>query len=358
MIHERRKRYYAVRKERAARGEYNCIPTPFARGTSFFPGIQQGKYYLVTGNTKSAKTSIANYLFVLHPVLFSFAHPDKLRVKIFYYSLEMSVNQLIDKFYCYYLYIRTRGAVNISPMELTSALNPVDESILAFLDDDKARAFFDYLESCVIFNEDCREPGEIFRECRDYALKRGQVKTRVNAGGEEVFDHYIANDPDEYRILLVDHYGLLQREKGMNLRETLQDFSSGSCVTLRNHYGFTVAGVMQQNAAKQGNETFRLDRLSPSVDGLAENKSVSQDVDMMLGIFSPWYFEKTNYQGYDVRVWRDNIRFLEVVLNRDGVTGSIIPLYYNGAAGFFRELPLPSEKEKLKEYQQTFLKWQ
>jgi hypothetical protein len=352
MIFARRYKNYIERRDRLLHGSNNCIVSPFTRGREGFVGIQQGKYYLVTGNTKSAKTSLTNHLFLLNPLMQAYGNRS-FRLKIFYYSLEMSVSQLFDKFTCYWLFLKTGGRVSLSPMDLNSVTKPLSREALSLLRSREANAFFSFVEDTVVFHEDVHDAGEIFKRCRGYALSHGMVKTRVTGTGEEFFDRYEPSDPDEYRLLIVDHYGLLARG-GRSLRETIQEFSSRDCVMLRNHYGFTVVGVMQQNAAKQGNDSFRLDRLSPSVDGLAENKSTAQDVDMMLGIFSPWYFEKTEWHGYNIKAWRDRIRFLEVILNREGVAGSIIPLYFNGAVGYFKELPLPSN-QKLKDYEKKLL---
>jgi hypothetical protein len=358
-IHERRLLAYRENRERLSNGKINCIPTPFSRIGTCFPGIQQQKYYLMTGNTKSAKTSLTNYLFVWYPVVYAYCYPDKLRVKIFYFSLEMSSGQLMDKLTCLWLYVKKQ--ISISPNALNSIGDPLSEDILALLSSDDYHHFFSFLESHVTFIEDSKTPASIYNYCKAYALKHGKVFTRGGTVSEEdpfgidaIFDHYVQDDPDEYRVIIVDHYGLLQRESGHTLRETIQSFSAHNCVDLRNSYNYTIVGVMQQNAEKQAGEAIKTNRLTPSVDGLAECKSVIQDVDMSLSIFSPWYFEKTSWEGYDIKTWRDSIRFMEVMINRNGPANSIIPLYFNGACGYFRQLPLPADP-RLAEYQTKLL---
>lgn len=41
------------RRERVLRGDINCIPSPFTSFQQDFPGIEQGKYYVVSGASKS-----------------------------------------------------------------------------------------------------------------------------------------------------------------------------------------------------------------------------------------------------------------------------------------------------------------
>ena len=78
------------RRKRILEGDINCIPSPFRRLSNSFPGIEQDKYYLVSGSTKAAKTQITNYLFVYTPILYAYEHPEQLRVKIFYFCINAS----------------------------------------------------------------------------------------------------------------------------------------------------------------------------------------------------------------------------------------------------------------------------
>ena len=59
----------------------------------------------------------------------------------------------------------------------------------------------------------------------------------------------------------------------------------------------------------------------------------------MLGITNPFSYEIPEYLGYDITKLRGNARFLEVVLNRDGESNDVVPLFFDGATNFFSELP-------------------
>lgn len=65
----------------------------------------------------------------------------------------------------------------------------------------------------------------------------------------------------------------------------------------------------------------------------------------MLGITNPFAFELPEYLGYDVMTLRDNLRVLEIVLNRDGSSNGVVGLYFDGATNYFNELPLPNDKK-------------
>jgi hypothetical protein len=67
----------------------------------------------------------------------------------------------------------------------------------------------------------------------------------------------------------------------------------------------------------------------------------------ILGLFSPFRHEIPEYYGYDVTIFKDRIRFLEILGGRDGGAGTTCPLYFDGAVNYFKELPLPNNKQAM-----------
>ncbi len=80
----------------------------------------------------------------------------------------------------------------------------------------------------------------------------------------------------------------------------------------------------------------------------------------MLGLYSPFKYGLKEHEGYDIAKFRNNIRFLYVIEDRDnGAGGQICPLFFDGAVSVFTELPLPSNKpelEKCLEYIETVVR--
>lgn len=64
-------------------------------------------------------------------------------------------------------------------------------------------------------------------------------------------------------------------------------------------------------------------------------------VNVMLGLTNPHAAQVNVYKGYDITKLRDNQRFLEVMLSRDGTANATKALYFDGAVSYFRELPGP-----------------
>ena len=56
------------RRNKILKGEVNCIPLPFNRFRSEWCGVEQGRFYLVSGASKSSKTQLTNYIFVYNTI--------------------------------------------------------------------------------------------------------------------------------------------------------------------------------------------------------------------------------------------------------------------------------------------------
>ena len=152
--------------------------------------------------------------------------------------------------------------------------------------------------------------------------------------------------PKEYVLILIDHISLISPEGGMDLRESINRLSE-HMIVFRNRYNYTPV-IIQQQGTETGNlDAFKNNKIRPTMAGLSDSKYTAKDASMMLGITNPFSHEIDNYLGYDIRKFKGNIRFLEVVLNREGQSNGIIALYFDGKTCTFKELPPPSDKESL-----------
>jgi len=351
------------RRNRLIDGKINCIPSPFKRFSNDFVGIEQGKYYVVTGNTKSAKTQLSSFIFLFNSVIYAFKNPNKIKLKIFYYPLEETPEVITERFICFLLYMLTDTKIRISPLDLksTSEGKPLDLEILKIIDTDEYQDILKFYESTVIFSNS-RNPFGIYNECRNYALNNGKLhnksKTIVNNETKEtkeieVLNYYEPNDPNEYKLIIIDHIGLITTEKGMDLRQSINKLSSEYLVQLRNKYKFTPVVIQQQTADTESSDNFKIGKLKPSLNGAADSKYTMRDCNIALGIFSPFRHELPSYLGYDITYYRGNIRFMEVMINREGESNGVVALLFDGAVNLFAELPLPNSKEDFTPYKKV-----
>ncbi len=352
-IRERLKEYIESRRNKVLSGEVNCIPTPFSRFSKQFPGIEQGKFYLISGASKASKTQIMNFLFLYNTILFGYKNPNILIPKIFYYALEETKENITMRFICYLLYILYN--VEISPKDLasTNAQKPVSKEILDLLDSKEIVEILNFYEEHIRFC-DSKNPTGIWKDINNYAKNHGIIhkkkyKYKDIDGTEregEAFDYYEPYKKNEYVLFIIDHVSLLDTERGFTLRETINKLCE-YLIIARNNYNYIPVIVQQQNIETIGLDAYKSNKIRPTLAGLADSKDTGKAVDVMLGITNPFSFEIPEYLGYNIKLLKGNFRCLEIVLNRSGESNAICPLYFNGAFNYYKELPRPSDSIEL-----------
>lgn len=342
-------------------GGVNCIPLTFQRFSEELPGIEQKSIIQVTASTKVGKTQITDSIFLYDTIEFAMANPTKVRLKIFYFSLEMAKEQKMMQCFAHLIWMKTGGRVRVDPKKLRSlkADDPLPQEIIDLLEDESYQRYFKFFEEHVEFIDSIRNPFGIYKLMRDYARANGTQHTRnIDIKNQEtgeiethtIDDYYQPNDPDEYVICIVDHMALLTPEKDQkDVRDAMIKLSSDYMLILRNKYKYILVPVIQQAAAQESNENAKMGKLKPTLDGYGEAKIVSRDADIVLGLFSPYRHGMRDYEGYNIERFRDNIRFLELIVGREGGGGNVCPLLFDGGTNFFQELPLPTETEQLEQ---------
>lgn len=241
------------------------------------PGIEQGRYYIVTANSKIGKSQITDHLF-LYQVLNQIIEKGlNIKLKVFYFTLELSKEEKFTYFLSNLIYIKE--GIRIPPKDImsTTANNPISTEVLQIIE--KYKNYAEKITEIVEFIDSVRNPTGIFKFVRDYAYDNGvQHKKIINMNGEnyEVDDYYQPNDPDEYVMIIIDHISLISQEAGMSLHESISKLS-GYFVQLRNKYNYIPVVIQQQAAAQESIENFKLNKLKPSLDGLGDNKLTARD---------------------------------------------------------------------------------
>lgn len=343
------------RRDKIVNGNYNCIPSPFKRFRNDFVGLEQGSYITVTSFTKGGKSQFASYTFIYKPLMFCYYTKTDIDIKILYFPLEETPERIMQRFICWLLYDFSKGKIRISPRELRSTTHPVSEEVLQIIQSEEIQDILKYFESKIIFPTEAPNPTGIYKYCKQYAEENGKVYTKLgrykddlgNIQEKQIFDRYEPNNPNEYRIIIIDTINLIDTERGMNLKQSMDKLSEYLAKYLRNRYFYSPIVIQQQTFDQEGNESFKLGRMRPSVAGLGDSKYTSRDSNIVLGLFSPVRFGLKEYFGYDITKFKDNIRFLEVCINRDGEMGGVCPLFFDGAVCDFKELPLPTNKVEI-----------
>ncbi len=338
-----------LRRERILSGKINCIPWGLPRFEEFNPGIEKAKYYLITANSKVGKTQITDFLFAYNAFRQIKINNLPVKLTIKYFSLEMSKEEKLTQFLSYLLFVLSGMKIIVSPKNLRSTRTALDPSILKFMKEQE-KTINEFL-NCVEFIDNIRNPFGIYNFMRQYAIDNGvQYKKIINIDGKptEVDDYYEQTNSEEYVMCIVDHAKLLTTENGGSIMQAIGDLSSKYFILLRNKYGQIPVLIQQQAAAQESVDNMKANRLRPTLDGLGENKTTQQDANVIFGLFSPFRHHIPEYEGYDIKYFKDNIRFLEILGGREGGAGTICPLYFNGAVNYFKELPLYNNETELK----------
>lgn len=342
-----------VRRQRILDGKINCIPLSFPRLRAYLPGIEKRRYNIITANQKVGKSKLADYILVYEPFFYAIEHPDQLRLKILYFTLEMGKEEKFYDFLCHLLYRLDRIRIGPTDLKSTSADKPVPQEILDLIDSERYQKYIRKFKETVTYIDSERNPTGINKYCRNFALSRGKfhfkkiiVKNELGLEEEkEIIDYYEPDDKDEYVLVILDNYSNLMQESGMNKMQTIEKMSK-YFITQRDQFNFNITAIQHQAQAQEGIENQKLNKMMPSSDGLADCKTTTRDVNLILGLYNPFKYGLKDYEGYDITKFRNNIRFMQVIEDRDnGAAGQVCPLFFDGAVSVFNELPLPTDKD-------------
>lgn len=344
-----------IKKNRDLRLNNKLISIPWSlpRLSKVLPGIVQGTYVILTANSKVGKSQLSDFLYLYQPLEYLMNHPKQdVKLKIFYFSLEMSKEAKLLAAMSYILHARYNKI--ISPQDLKSlfADRTLDEKMLELIETDEVQHFFKVFEEHVEIIDSIRNPYGIYNVVKTYAEQNGHYEYKtvdwINDSGKvekrEIIDKYVPNNPDEFVIVITDHCSLLNPEKGMSLHQTMSNFSSNYCLKLRDRFNYTIVNIQQQGADSEKQQFTSggrsiIEKLKPSPDSLGDCKLTARDANLMLGLFAPSRYGIPEYAGWDMGLMGNHHRELSILLNRDGLSNAHIQLFFNGCCNFFKELP-------------------
>lgn len=343
------------RRQKILEGGINCIPSPYVRFRSEFPGIEQGQYITVTASTKGAKSQFSYFTMVFEPLLYAY-NTGNVDLKYIIFPLEETPERITQRFMSYLLCKLSNYQLRVSPSELRSTTKALPENVIEILESESYQNIFKYYEEHVVFSTEANPTG-IFKFCKKYAEENGTVeyttyKIKDEFGTEQEvkgFKSYTPNNPNEYVITMIDTLNLVDTERGLTLKQSMDKMSEYLAKYLRNRYNMTSIVIQQQSVESENNDAYKIGKIRPSVASLGDTKYSARDSQITLGLFSPFKHGLQEYLGYDITKFRDNIRFLEVLTNRDGNMGGIVALLFDGATCQFSELPRPDDKEGMRQ---------
>lgn len=287
------------------------------------------------------------------------------KVKVIYFSLEMSAKEKYNEFLCHLL--ARLDKIHIDTRELRSVDHPCDPHIFELLESERYQKYIKAYEDMVIFNDTDKNPTGIRKFYRNYAMEHGHLNYITTSEPNEItgeleekrvinpINPYTQDDPDEYRFIILDNAANVSTEKDYEtLRAAIEKVSKDGIVAKKQlNYIFVL--IQHQAQSQEGIENIKLNRMEPTADGLGDNKTTSRDLNCLMGLFNPAKFleqmEQPMYKGYNIARLKNNCRIFKILDDRDyGAGGCYVGLFFDGAISAFTELPLPNEKERLEKF--------
>lgn len=346
-------------KQNLEAGKPNCIPFPFKRFRKYLPGIMRGIPYLVTASSGVGKSQITKYMFLMSVHKFLQENPQSgIKAKIIWFALEESKEMFILSLVSNRL--KEKYGVSVPVIDLLSYReNPLPSEVLRMIAD--CGKDVEDLLSIVDIVDTISNPTGLYKYVRDnHLLKTGRtldkkitvMKDDGTIGEEDIPDKYVPHDENVWYIVVTDHIGLLDGEKGAeSTHEAMTRWSAKyTRKMLCKFYGCTVVNIQQQ-AADTERMQFTRDGLSieqklePSLSGLGDNKLTQRDHIVVLGLFAPVRYEIVVHNKYNIGVLKDNYRSLSIMKTNIGETNIKVGLQFDGSSNSFSELPHPLDEQ-------------
>lgn len=349
------------------KGESKSIP--FFGLDSFnklIPGIVPGLMYKITSHSGMGKTQFAKFAFVIKPI--EYCIKNNIPYTCIYIALEESKQEFIDSLFIYVLRTKYNVVMNRFKLDGTSntALNKSELDAIKKASEDVA-LYMSYIHIV----DDYYKPSKLFEYLRHIAEAYGEFEIHQNYKGED-YEMFKPKIKGHKFLVVTDHISLLDEELDstgkvwLDLRKSMANWHTKMLLRhVSKQWKFAVLNIQQQNLASESAQftskgEFIVEKVLPTLDGLADNKTILRDDVIVLGLFSPERYGIENFRGFRISnpigstepYLGDNFRSLHVLKSRYSPPNKVLPLYFDGSFNYFEELPIPipANKPKLLKY--------
>lgn len=334
---------------------------PFQRFRYDFPGLCEGRYYLLSAGTKGGKSVISVHVIAdaLCQYMSELLNGNFPEVKpcFVYIPLEESEEDILARLYSWFFYNVLGERVSKDEIIFSSPKVNNDNvvRIQNLMNDDRTKLFTEIVEECFCvkevasFNDILTVLYSITKVCDSddmnaYFFFAGNGLSRDTTVDLPCMVTH--EGQANLRMVIIDHISLLPYAQGEKLKGTIDKLST-ILVYIRNKFKISCWVVQQQNKETYNASAKSSGEIEPSVSGLADSSYTARDCNMFLALANPFYFKIDKYKNYsDLDLFGDGIRFLSIVANRNGVPGGWIALEFDGCTNSLAELPKQSNTEE------------
>lgn len=317
--------------EKGKKGENVGISTGIPKLDKAIGGIQPSRYYTIAAASSVGKSALI--LFIMYSVL---RRINKKQPTYFlYFSLEIPANVLLAKLMS--LYCAEEFGVYLTLDDILSFQNPISDEAFDYLK--QSKKWIEEISDYLIIIDKMLNCKVLYHETLEFAKRFG---TFEEIDGR---NRYIANNPNQHLIGVIDHGLLMQPSEGREIKQEL-DTASAYMVTLKNKLNMSWFMLMQQNRDSSSMDRRKADLSEPTLNDIKQTGNVGQDSDVVLQLFYPFREKLATYRGYKILGDQGLTRWHRSIIiskNRYGVADQVINTWFAGSVGWWKELPNPDQ---------------
>jgi replicative DNA helicase len=314
--------------ESGKKGRNIGISTGMTTLDSVIFGIQRKYLYTIGADTAGGKTSFAIDTFVYNLI----KNGGDKNLAILYYSFEMSGDILYAKLLARRIYDEYGEVITYE--DILSLTKPISNEQAALVE--MATPWLLSLEDKVTIYDKALSPNGIYATCKQW-LKRFGTFVDIAEHKEE----YVEDDPSQYRVVVIDHVGLIT---GPGSKKEKIDLTTDYLISFRNKCGITGIFVQQlnRNAKSMDRKTNGYELIQ--LDDFKDTSGTTDASEVVIALYFPYREKIARCEGYPIQnVLKKRFRLCQILKNRYGQADVNKGLLFYGEIGMFAELPKPED---------------
>ncbi len=314
--------------EEGRKGRNIGISTGLPVIDSIIYGVQRKYLYTIGADTSGGKTSFAIDVFVYNLL----KNREDKDVSILYYSFEMSADILFAKLLSLYIF-DTFGEV-VTYEDILSLTKPISDHHLELVK--KSESWLYELQQHLTIYDKALSPNGIYATCKEWLKQFGSF-VQVDEHRED----YIDNDPNRYKVAVIDHVGLIT---GPGSKKEKIDLTTDYFIYFRNKCSMTGVFIQQlnRNAKSMDRKTNGYELIQ--LDDFKDTSGTLDASEVVIGLFYPYREKIARCEGYPIQnVLKKRFRLVQILKNRYGIADASKGTTFFGEIGMYKELPKPED---------------
>ena len=314
--------------ERGKSGKNIGISTGLPVIDSLIYGIQRRYLYTVGADTSGGKTTFALDIFIYNLL----KNAGDKKVKILYYSFEMSSDVLFAKLLSRHIWDEYKEVVTYEDvLSLTKSISDKHIDLIH-----KSVDWLNELNTHLTIYDKSLNPNGIYATTKEW-LKQFGIFEPVGEHKET----YIENDPELYKVILIDHVGLIG---GQGTKKERIDLTVDYLIYFRNKCNISGVLIQQLNRNAKSMDRKLNNYELIQLDDFKDTSGTTDGSEVVIALYYPYREKIARCEGYPIQnILKNRFRLCQILKNRYGRSDVNKGLIFYGEIGMFQELPRPDE---------------